>query len=119
MKRGARHAADANDARRRLCGRRNTDLTALPFPHRAPIPRVTAPTRHTAQESTMNQQAPLQLLRPHDHAAVADAARRRAHQLRAEAEQAFFTAIARSLRRIARRAWTAVNGNHPAPHARC
>ena len=67
----------------------------------------------------MNQQPPLQLLRSHDRAALADAARHRAHQLRTEAEQAFFTAIARSLRRIVRRAWAALNGNHAAPQARC
>ena len=67
----------------------------------------------------MNQQTPLQLLRSHDRAALADAARQRAHQLRTEAEQAFFTAIARSLRRIARRAWAALNGNHATSQARC
>ena len=67
----------------------------------------------------MTPHTPLQLLRSRDRAALADAARRRAHQLRAEAEQAFFTAIARSLRRLARRAWAALDGNHAAPHARC
>jgi hypothetical protein len=67
----------------------------------------------------MNPQTPLQLLRSHDRAALADAARHRAHQLRMEAEQAFFTAIARSLRRLARRAWSALHGGRAAPHARC
>ena len=67
----------------------------------------------------MNQQTPLQLLRSRDRAALADAARHRAHQLRTEAEQAFFIVIARSLRRIARRAWAVVTGTHAAPHARC
>ncbi len=67
----------------------------------------------------MNTRTPLHLLRPQDHAALADAARHRAQQLRTEAEQAFFTAIARSLRRLARRAWTALHGSHAAPPARC
>ena len=67
----------------------------------------------------MNQQTPLQLLRSHDRAALADAARHRAHQLRTEAEQAFFTAIARSLRRLARRAWAALHRFPAAPQARC
>jgi hypothetical protein len=39
--------------------------------------------------------------------------------LRSEAEQAFFTAIARSLRRLARRAWSTLHGGHAAPRARC
>ncbi len=67
----------------------------------------------------MNPQTPLQLLRSRDRAALADAARHRAQQLRTEAEQAFFTAIARSLRRLARRTWRALHGSHTAPHARC
>lgn len=67
----------------------------------------------------MNPQTSLQLHRSHDRAALADAARRRATQLRSEAEQAFFTAIARSLRRLTRRAWSALHGGHAAPHARC
>jgi hypothetical protein len=67
----------------------------------------------------MNPQTPLQLLRSRERAARADAARHRAQQLRTEAEQAFFTAIARSLRRLARRAWSALHGGHAAPHARC
>ena len=67
----------------------------------------------------MNPQSPLQLLRSRQRAALADAARHRAYELRTEAEQAFFTAIARSLRRLARRAWTALHGGHSAPHAHC
>ena len=68
----------------------------------------------------MTPQTPLQLLRSRHRAALTDAARHRAQQMRAEAEQAFFTAIARSLRRLARRAWRALHGGgHAAPHARC
>ena len=67
----------------------------------------------------MTPHAPLQLLRPRDRAALAEAARHRAHELRAEAEQAFFTAIARSLRRLARRAWAALHRFPAAPQARC
>ncbi len=34
------------------------------------------------------------------HAALVDAAKRRAHELRAEAEQAFWSAVGRALRRL-------------------
>jgi hypothetical protein len=67
----------------------------------------------------MTPQTPLQLLRSRHRAALAEAARQRARQLRSEAEQAFFTAIARSLRRLARRAWSTLHGGHAAPRARC
>ena len=67
----------------------------------------------------MNPQTPLRLLRSRERAALSDAARQRAHQLRTEAEHAFFTAIARSIRRLAYRAWTALRDGHAAPHVRC
>ena len=61
----------------------------------------------------MTPNPPLQLLHARTQAAVAAAARRRAEQLRADAQHDFFAAIGRGLRR----AWAALHGS--AAPARC
>lgn len=61
----------------------------------------------------MDTRQPLQLLSARKHAAVLCAARQRAMRLRAEAQQEFFSAVARALRR----AWASWHGGRAA--ARC
>ncbi|WP_395699290.1 hypothetical protein [Aquabacterium sp.] len=48
----------------------------------------------------MSLAGPAPRLSPTEHAAIFDAARRRAAELRAEAEQAFWSALGRALRRL-------------------
>jgi len=61
----------------------------------------------------MDRNQPLRLLTPRQHDAVITAARRRAAQLRDEAQQAFFSTIAQALRHV----WHTLRRN--TTHARC